>query len=322
MSMVACSNATADQRWCSSLTCFDCFCKHSSEASRAQSHIYRTCLHSQMLGSTCAHGLAGSRIGLHILAIGQRFCTSSGQTQHSSPRWQGTLARACSSRNVEPFLFPPQLVQRKFSNKICEFTILAAGRIQLDFQCFLFKFRIDALVLAYVEARLRLPLNSESQSLVCETDTMQAGRAQMQRSQRPAMAQLPCMHRAAMLRGAAGSRRRAVACRASQAAERFPAQVCVVLGTQWGDEGKGKLVDILAQQYDVVARSQVGAVTLRVRTTGRHAVQQSMGRRSCCLLPQPISRTCMHAPEQLLCSLICNSHDGCAHPCCHVASSS
>lgn len=34
-------------------------------------------------------------------------------------------------------------------------------------------------------------------------------------------------------------------------------QVVVVLGTQWGDEGKGKLVDILAQQYDIVARAQV-----------------------------------------------------------------
>jgi len=33
----------------------------------------------------------------------------------------------------------------------------------------------------------------------------------------------------------------------------------VVLGTQWGDEGKGKLVDILAQQYDIVARAQGGA---------------------------------------------------------------
>ena len=62
---------------------------------------------------------------------------------------------------------------------------------------------------------------------------------------------------------AAAGRRRAVACRASSAApqqfERFPAQVCVVLGTQWGDEGKGKLVDVLAQQYDVVARAQGGA---------------------------------------------------------------
>ncbi|GAQ87471.1 adenylosuccinate synthase [Klebsormidium nitens] len=36
-------------------------------------------------------------------------------------------------------------------------------------------------------------------------------------------------------------------------------QVAAVLGTQWGDEGKGKLVDILAQRYDVVARCQGGA---------------------------------------------------------------
>lgn len=33
--------------------------------------------------------------------------------------------------------------------------------------------------------------------------------------------------------------------------------VTVVLGGQWGDEGKGKLVDILAQNADVVARCQV-----------------------------------------------------------------
>ena len=37
------------------------------------------------------------------------------------------------------------------------------------------------------------------------------------------------------------------------------AQVAVVLGTQWGDEGKGKLVDILAQKYEIVARAQVSS---------------------------------------------------------------
>src|SRR5437762_4141260 len=31
-----------------------------------------------------------------------------------------------------------------------------------------------------------------------------------------------------------------------------------VLGTQWGDEGKGKIVDLLCQDYDVVARYQGG----------------------------------------------------------------
>ena len=34
-------------------------------------------------------------------------------------------------------------------------------------------------------------------------------------------------------------------------------QVSVVLGTQWGDEGKGKLVDLLAEHANVVARCQV-----------------------------------------------------------------
>lgn len=35
--------------------------------------------------------------------------------------------------------------------------------------------------------------------------------------------------------------------------------VDVVLGAQWGDEGKGKLVDILSQKYDVVARVAGGS---------------------------------------------------------------
>lgn len=34
-------------------------------------------------------------------------------------------------------------------------------------------------------------------------------------------------------------------------------QVAGVLGSQWGDEGKGKLVDILANNFDIVARCQV-----------------------------------------------------------------
>ena len=35
-------------------------------------------------------------------------------------------------------------------------------------------------------------------------------------------------------------------------------QVDVILGLQWGDEGKGKIVDFLAPQYDIVARFQGG----------------------------------------------------------------
>lgn len=35
------------------------------------------------------------------------------------------------------------------------------------------------------------------------------------------------------------------------------AKVTVVLGAQWGDEGKGKLVDILSTNADLVCRCQV-----------------------------------------------------------------
>ena len=32
----------------------------------------------------------------------------------------------------------------------------------------------------------------------------------------------------------------------------------LIVGIQWGDEGKGKIVDLLAQEYDMVARYQGG----------------------------------------------------------------
>ena len=35
-------------------------------------------------------------------------------------------------------------------------------------------------------------------------------------------------------------------------------QNIIVLGAQWGDEGKGKVVDLLAERFDVVARYQGG----------------------------------------------------------------
>ncbi|MFO0780523.1 MAG: adenylosuccinate synthase [Candidatus Gracilibacteria bacterium] len=35
--------------------------------------------------------------------------------------------------------------------------------------------------------------------------------------------------------------------------------VCAIVGGQWGDEGKGKLVDIMAEHYDVVVRATGGA---------------------------------------------------------------
>lgn len=37
----------------------------------------------------------------------------------------------------------------------------------------------------------------------------------------------------------------------------YNSKVTVVLGAQWGDEGKGKVVDMLATAADVVCRCQV-----------------------------------------------------------------
>lgn len=39
----------------------------------------------------------------------------------------------------------------------------------------------------------------------------------------------------------------------------YKSQVCAILGAQWGDEGKGKLVDILAKKYDLIGRFNGGA---------------------------------------------------------------
>ena len=32
----------------------------------------------------------------------------------------------------------------------------------------------------------------------------------------------------------------------------------IVLGAQWGDEGKGKIVDLFSERFDIVARYQGG----------------------------------------------------------------
>jgi adenylosuccinate synthase len=45
----------------------------------------------------------------------------------------------------------------------------------------------------------------------------------------------------------------------SKTAAGVNARVCAVLGSQWGDEGKGKLCDVLAKNYDLVARFNGGA---------------------------------------------------------------
>lgn len=39
----------------------------------------------------------------------------------------------------------------------------------------------------------------------------------------------------------------------------YPANVDVIVGSQWGDEGKGKLVDIVSRNYDICARVAGGS---------------------------------------------------------------
>jgi adenylosuccinate synthase len=58
-------------------------------------------------------------------------------------------------------------------------------------------------------------------------------------------------------------------------------QVAGVLGTQWGDEGKGKLVDILAQRFDVVARCQVSlSLSLSLSLSRTHLSRSRNARRA------------------------------------------
>ena len=47
--------------------------------------------------------------------------------------------------------------------------------------------------------------------------------------------------------------------RCTRAQAGLTARVAAVLGGQWGDEGKGKLADVLAKNYDIVGRFNGGA---------------------------------------------------------------
>ena len=64
----------------------------------------------------------------------------------------------------------------------------------------------------------------------------------------------------------------------------------VIVGAQWGDEGKGKIVDLLAQDSDLVCRYQggpnaghtivVGGETYKIRQIpSRHRRRQGIGDR-------------------------------------------
>jgi len=46
----------------------------------------------------------------------------------------------------------------------------------------------------------------------------------------------------------------------------------VIVGSQWGDEGKGKLVDVLCDDVDIVARCQVCILAGRQSTDCREDI--------------------------------------------------
>jgi adenylosuccinate synthase len=53
--------------------------------------------------------------------------------------------------------------------------------------------------------------------------------------------------------------------------------VNIIVGAQWGDEGKGKIVDLLSEKFDIVARYQGGAnaghtVKVAEKTTVLHLI--------------------------------------------------
>ena len=58
---------------------------------------------------------------------------------------------------------------------------------------------------------------------------------------------------------------------------------CAVVGINWGDEGKGRMVDLLTERFDVVVRYQGGG-------NAGHTVINEKGRFALHLLPSGIFR--------------------------------
>ena len=58
---------------------------------------------------------------------------------------------------------------------------------------------------------------------------------------------------------------------------------CAIVGINWGDEGKGRMVDLLTEDYDVVVRYQGGG-------NAGHTVMNERGKFALHLLPSGIFR--------------------------------
>ncbi len=61
---------------------------------------------------------------------------------------------------------------------------------------------------------------------------------------------------------------------------------CAVVGINWGDEGKGRMVDLLSEEYDIVVRFQGGG-------NAGHTVINDKGKFALHLLPSGIVRDCL-----------------------------
>ena len=60
-------------------------------------------------------------------------------------------------------------------------------------------------------------------------------------------------------------------------------KTCAIVGINWGDEGKGRMVDLLTRDYDVVVRYQGGG-------NAGHTVINEYGKFALHLLPSGIFR--------------------------------
>ena len=58
---------------------------------------------------------------------------------------------------------------------------------------------------------------------------------------------------------------------------------CAIVGINWGDEGKGRMVDLLTGEYDIVVRFQGGG-------NAGHTVENELGKFALHLLPSGIFR--------------------------------
>ena len=79
---------------------------------------------------------------------------------------------------------------------------------------------------------------------------------------------------------------------------------CAIVGINWGDEGKGRMVDLLTEDYDVVVRFQGGG-------NAGHTVINEKGKFALHLLPSGIfQRRCRQHSWQRCCSRSRKSLDG------------